>query len=69
MPLSYFDPRYPGVGAGEVVGASSSSMRQDPAAKMSAKMSYVEIYNETIRDLLTPSQKKLALRESDDRGE
>ncbi len=43
-------------------------MRQEPAAKMSAKMSYVEIYNETIRDLLTPSLKKLALRESDDRG-
>ena len=43
-------------------------MKSNPGAQMKAKMSYLEIYNETIRDLLSPSSKKLALRESQDTG-
>jgi kinesin family member 5 len=42
--------------------------RADPSLEFSIKVSYVEIYMETIRDLLEPSSINLQLREDKERG-
>ena len=42
--------------------------KADPNLEFSIKISYVEIYMETIRDLLEPSSINLQLREDKERG-
>jgi len=45
-----------------------NSIRFDPEKQNTIKISYVEIYNETIRDLLTPSTSYLDLRDDPVKG-